>query len=399
MNYNNFFKEKIKTLKADGNFRIFADLKRKVGKFPKADMYKDDGSIVEVISWCANDYMGMGQNSVVLQAMHKALDECGGGAGGTRNISGTNHYHIELEKLVATWYKRESALTFTSGYTANLAALSSFAKVFQDIVIISDEKNHNSMIEGIKAGRSEKTIFKHNNMEDLERVLKSYPLDKPKLIAFESVYSMDGDIAPIKEICDLADKYQAMTYIDEVHAVGMYGETGSGICERDNVRDRLTIIQGTFAKGVGLVGGFIAGDSEVVECVRSFGNAFIFSTSMPPIIASGCIASVTYLMDHKELRTAHQKQAQKLKDEFKKIGVELLPSVSHIVPVMIRDPFLARKLADELMARNGHYVQPINYPTVAKGEERLRFAPTPLHTDEMIEKLVHDYKLIWDDIC
>ena len=397
MNYKNIFENKIKTIKTNGNYRTFINLKRKTGQLPKAEFITDTGEVKEIINWCSNDYLGMGQNPEVLQSMHDTIDECGAGAGGTRNISGTNYYHTELEKTIANWYNRESALIFTSGYTANLASLSALGKMLDNPVIISDSKNHNSMIEGIKAGKSEKIIFHHSDMEHLESILKQYPKEKHKVIAFESVYSMDGDIAPIEQICDLADKYNALTYIDEVHAIALYGKKGCGVVEEMGLTHRLDIIQGTFGKGLGLIGGFVTGDAITIDFIRSFGNAFIFSTSLPPYIASGTIASINYIKKHNELRINHKKQANYLKQ---KLGAyfEVLEGESHIVPLMVRDSHLVKKASDLLLYKYGHYVQPINYPTVAHKEERLRFAPTPLHTNKMIDELTECCLSVWDEL-
>jgi 5-aminolevulinate synthase len=337
----------------------------------------------------------MGQNKDVLAAMHEAIDKCGAGAGGTRNISGTNHYHVLLEEELAKLHQTEAALIFTSGYVANFTTLSTLGSKMPGMLIISDEQNHNSMIEGIRLGRSEKVVFKHNDLEDLERILKEHPLDRPKMIAFESVYSMDGDIAPIKEICDLADKYNAMTYLDEVHAVGLYGEHGAGVAERDGIMDRLTIIQGTMAKGFGIVGGYIAGSKAMCDFVRSFGQGFIFSTSLPPSIAAGCRASIQYVSQHNDIRIRHQARAKYLRDKLDAAGIPHIHNPSHIIPVMVGDPVLCKQASDMLMEEYNHYVQPINYPTVPKGTERLRFTPSPFHTEKMMDELVDCLVKVW----
>ncbi len=395
MNYEEFFAERIADLQEEGNYRVFADLERKAGDFPHANNYRAD-SVEEVTVWCSNDYLGMGQNAEVMAAMHEALDKCGAGAGGTRNISGTNHYHVLLEEEIAKLHKTEAALIFTSGYVANFTTLSTLGSKMPGMLVISDELNHNSMIEGIRLGRSEKTVFKHNDLEDLERILKEQPLDRPKMIAFESVYSMDGDIAPIKEICDLADKYNAMTYIDEVHAVGLYGEHGAGVAEREGLMDRLTVIQGTMAKGFGVVGGYIAGTKAMCDFVRSFGQGFIFSTSLPPAVAAGCRASIQYVAKHNEIREQHQANASSLREKLDAAGIPHIPNPSHIVPVMVGDPVLCKQASDMLMEEFNHYVQPINYPTVPKGTERLRFTPSPIHTEEMMDDLVSCLAKVWD---
>lgn len=394
MNYEDFFAERINALQDEGNYRVFADLERKAGHFPRALNYHSDGT-KEVTVWCSNDYLGMGQNEDVLAAMHEAIDKCGAGAGGTRNISGTNHYHVLLEEELAKLHQTEAALIFTSGYVANFTTLSTLGSKMPGMLIISDEQNHNSMIEGIRLGRSEKVVFKHNDLEDLERILKEHPLDRPKMIAFESVYSMDGDIAPIKEICDLADKYNAMTYLDEVHAVGLYGEHGAGVAERDGIMDRLTIIQGTMAKGFGIVGGYIAGSKAMCDFVRSFGQGFIFSTSLPPSIAAGCRASVQYVSQHNDIRIRHQARAKYLRDKLDAAGIPHIHNPSHIIPVMVGDPVLCKQASDMLMEEYNHYVQPINYPTVPKGTERLRFTPSPFHTEKMMDELVDCLVKVW----
>jgi len=398
MNYENFFAERIADLQNEGNYRVFADLERKAGDFPHAKNYRGD-QVEDVTVWCSNDYLCMGQNENVLAAMHEALDKCGAGAGGTRNISGTNHYHVLLEEELANLHKTEAALVFTSGYVANFTTLSTLGSKMPGMLIISDELNHNSMIEGIRLGRSEKTVFKHNDLEDLERILKGQPHDRPKMIAFESVYSMDGDIAPIKEICDLADKYNAMTYIDEVHAVGLYGEHGAGVAEREGLMDRLTIIQGTMAKGFGVVGGYIAGSKAMCDFVRSFGQGFIFSTSLPPSVAAGCRASIRYVSQHNEIRIKHQENTRLLRDKLDAAGIPHIPNPSHIVPVMVGDPVLCKQASDMLMEQFNHYVQPINFPTVPKGTERLRFTPSPFHTEEMMDDLVACLVKVWQSLA
>ncbi|MDV7339247.1 5-aminolevulinate synthase [Terasakiella sp. A23] len=394
MNYEEFFAERISDLQDEGNYRVFADLERKAGHFPRAMNHREE-SVEEVTVWCSNDYLGMGQNEEVLSAMQDALQKCGAGAGGTRNISGTNHYHVLLEQELAKLHKTEAALIFTSGYVANFTTLSTLGAKMPGMLIISDDQNHNSMIEGIRLGRSEKVVFKHNDLEDLERILKEQPLDRPKMIAFESVYSMDGDIAPIKEICDLADKYNAMTYIDEVHAVGLYGEHGAGVAEREGLMDRLTVIQGTMAKGFGVVGGYIAGSKAMCDFIRSFGQGFIFSTSIPPAVAAGCRASIQYVSQHNEIREQHQARAKYFRAKLDAVGIPHIDNPSHIIPVMVGDPVLCKQASDMLMEKYNHYVQPINYPTVPKGTERLRFTPSPFHTEEMMNELVNCLVEVW----
>jgi 5-aminolevulinate synthase len=397
MDYDEFFADKVAALKTEGRYRVFADLERDAGKFPAAINYQGD-EIADVTVWCSNDYLGMGQSTVVMDAMHKAIDKCGAGAGGTRNISGTNHYHVLLEQELAKLHKKEAGLIFTSGYVANLTTLSTIGQMLPDCVIISDALNHNSMIAGIKHSRSEKMIFKHNDLEDLERKLKKVNSHQPKMIAFESVYSMDGDISPIKEICDLAEKYNALTFLDEVHAVGLYGSHGAGVAERDGIMDRIDIIQGTMAKGFGVVGGYIAGSASLCDFIRSYGDGFIFSSSMPPAVAAGCLASVKYVKEHNELREQHQERASTLKQRLSDVGIPVMPTETHIVPVIVGDPVLCKQASDELMFNHGIYVQPINYPTVPRGTERLRFTPTPLHNDELMDHLVKALKKVWGQL-
>ena len=395
MDYEGFFAEKIEDLKSEGRYRIFSDLERQAGSFPRASYYAEDGRVKEITVWCSNDYLGMGQRAEALGAMHEALDRCGAGAGGTRNISGTNHYHILLEAELADLHGTEAALIFGSGWMANETTLRTLGAMLPDIVIVSDAKNHNSMIEGIKHSKAPKKIFKHNDVADLERILSEMPADTPKLVAFESVYSMDGDIAPIKEICDVSEKYGAMTYIDEVHAVGMYGHRGGGVAERDGQMDRITVIQGTLAKAFGVVGGYIAGSAALCDFIRSYGTGFIFSTSMPPAVAAGVLANVKFLKEHNEVRECHQERAATLKRMLTDAGIPVMPSVSHIVPAFVGDPVACRQASEELLERHDIYVQAINYPTVDRGTERLRITPTPLHTDAQMEHLVAAFKDIW----
>ena len=394
MNYNDYFTDALKSLKKEGRYRVFNDIKRNIGKFPKATHYsKEDTS--EVAVWCSNDYLGMGQNSEVINAMHEAIDSSGAGSGGTRNISGTTHYHVLLEKELADLHNKESALLFTSGYISNEASLSTLASILPDCVIFSDELNHASMIQGMRNSRAERFIFKHNDPDHLASLLQEIDFDRPKLVAFESVYSMDGDIAPIKEICEVAKKYNAMTYLDEVHAVGMYGNRGGGIAERQGLMDELDVIEGTLAKAYGTMGGYIAANKEIIDVVRSFASSFIFTTSLPPAIAAGALASVRHLKKSKIEREKHQERAEMLKNKLRQTGIVVMPSESHIVPVLVGDPVLCKKASDILLKDYAIYVQPINYPTVPKGKERLRFTPSPLHNDEMMDHLVNSLKIVW----
>ena len=385
--YKSAFRSAVEQVRSEGRYRVFADLKRRRGEFPRASWMGPDGER-EVTVWCSNDYLGQGQNPVVLDAMKAAIDEAGSGSGGTRNISGTTRYHVELEHELADLHGKAAALLFTSGYVANEAALSTLQKILPGLIIFSDALNHASMIAGIRNGGGERHVFRHNDLEHLEALLKAAPAGAPKLIAFESVYSMDGDIADLAATIALAKAYGALTYLDEVHAVGMYGPRGAGVAERDGVMDAIDIVEGTLGKAFGVMGGYIAADAELVDAIRLYASGFIFTTSLPPALAAGAAASVRWLKAHDEVRAAHQERAATLKARFKAAGLPVMPSVSHIVPVLLGDPVHTKLVSDMLLEDHGVYVQPINYPTVPRGTERLRFTPTPLHTDEMMDHLV-----------
>ncbi len=395
MDYKAAFETAIEQVKGEGRYRVFADLKRYRGDFPRAAWTRDDGSQSDVVVWCSNDYVGQGQNPIVTEAMHKAIDEAGSGSGGTRNISGTTHYHVELEAELAKLHGKDAALLMTSGYVANEAALVTLAKVLPGLIVYSDALNHASMIAGIRHGGAERHIFRHNDLQHLESLLIDAPIDAPKLIAFESVYSMDGDIGDLAGTLALAKKYNALTYLDEVHAVGLYGVRGGGVAERDGVLDQIDIIEGTLGKAFGVMGGYIAGDAVLVDTIRSYADGFIFTTSLPPALTAGALASVRWLTEHNEVRIRHQERAESLKRRFKEVGLPVMPSVSHIVPVLVGDPVHCKLISDMLLHDHGIYVQPINYPTVPRGTERLRFTPTPFHTDEMMDDLVNALDALW----
>ncbi|QYC11390.1 5-aminolevulinate synthase [Brevundimonas nasdae] len=386
--YKAAFKSSVEQVRSEGRYRVFADLKRVRGQFPQAVRRRVDGSEQDVVIWCSNDYLGMGQHPVVLDAMHEEIDAVGAGAGGTRNISGTTRSAVDLEAELASWHQKEAALLFTSGYVGNEATLSTLQKILPGLIIFSDALNHASMIEGIRHGGGPRHVFRHNDLEHLESLLAAAPADAPKLIAFESVYSMDGDIADLAGTIALAEKYGAMTYLDEVHAVGLYGETGAGVAERDGVLDRIDIIECTLGKAVGVMGGYIAGDAVIIDAVRSWASGFIFTTSLPPALTAGALASVRHLKVHPELRAQHQERAATLKARFAAAGIPVMESESHIVPVHVGDPVHCKMISDMLLDEYGVYVQPINYPTVPKGTERLRFTPSPNHTDAMMDHLV-----------
>jgi 5-aminolevulinate synthase len=394
MDYEDRFRQHLESLHAEGRYRIFADLKRRCGAYPTADHFAESG-IRDVTVWCSNDYLGMSQHPVVREAMHQAIEEVGAGAGGTRNIAGTTHYHVELEAELADLHGKEAALLFTSAYIANDSTLSTLQRLMPGLVMFSDEKNHASMIEGIRRGGGEKYIFRHNDIEHLEELLNKVPAATPKIIAFESVYSMDGHIAPVAAICDLAEKYGALTYLDEVHAVGLYGKRGGGIAERESVMDRVDIVNGTLAKGFGVMGGYIAASAACCDAIRSYAPGFIFTTSLAPAIAAGALASIRHLKRSEIERARHQQRVKTVKQLMGEARLPVMENASHIVPVMVGDPVHCKAVTDTLLTQYRIYVQPINYPTVPRGTERMRFTPSPVHSNAQIGALIEALKELW----
>jgi 5-aminolevulinate synthase len=392
--YLSRFQESLAGLKREGRYRVFADLLRKRGGFPAADHYTDSSKSAVTV-WCSNDYLGMGQHPKVIAAMHEAIDAAGAGAGGTRNISGTTHYHVELERELADLHGKEAALLFSSGYVSNDTTLATLAKLLPGVVFLSDELNHASMIEGIRHGGCEKRIFRHNDLAHLEELLRAIDPELPKLIIFESVYSMDGDFGPTAAICDLAEKYGALTYIDEVHGVGLYGPRGAGVAARDGAMHRIDIVEGTLAKAFGVMGGYITGKAEVIDCVRSFAPGFIFTSALAPAIAAGALASIRHLKQSDIERKTMHSNAARLKAMFRDTGLPVMDSPSHIVPVMVGNAVCCKAVTDALLQNYAIYVQPINYPTVPRGQERLRFTPSPVHTVQMMDHLVASLSELW----
>ncbi len=396
MNYDQIFDQAIDRLHSEGRYRVFIDILRNKGAYPNARCFAGHNGPKPITVWCSNDYLAMGQHPKVVTAMEEALHDVGAGSGGTRNIGGNTHYHVDLERELADLHGKDSALLFTSGYVSNDATLSTLAKILPGCVIFSDELNHASMIAGIRNSGAEKKVFRHNDVAHLEQLLAETDPALPKLIAFESVYSMDGDVAPIHAICDLADKYNALTYIDEVHAVGMYGARGGGISERDEAADRITIIEGTLGKAFGVMGGYIAADSKIIDVIRSYAPGFIFTTSLSPVLVAGVLASVRHLKQSSVERDGQHAAAAFLKQSFADAGLPVMPSTTHIVPLMVGDPVRAKQISDILLAEYGVYVQPINFPTVPRGTERLRFTPGPAHTEAMMRGLTEALVEIWE---
>ena len=398
MNYETFFATELDGLRHAGNYRVFANLQRQAGSFPRV-MHKPEGGAEgardQVTVWCSNDYLGMGQHPAVLAAMHAALDVCGAGAGGTRNIAGTNYYHVLLEEELADLHGKDAALLFNSGYMSNWAAIGTLAARLKDCVVLSDAKNHASMIEGARHSRARIEVFAHNDPADLDRRLAALDPALPKLVMFESIYSMDGDIAPIAEICDVAERHNALTYLDEVHAVGLYGPRGGGIADREGLMDRLSVIEGTLAKGYGVIGGYITGSANLIDYVRSFASGFIFTTALPPAVAAGALASIRHLKSSDAERMEQRRLVALLRAGLERAGVPHQANPSHIVPVMVGDAALCKQISDTLLEQHGIYVQPINYPTVPRGTERLRITPSPMHTDADVEHLVGALSEIW----
>ncbi len=397
MDYNEFYADRVEDLKKEGRYRTFATLERIVGRFPQALYHAPDGTSKEVTIWCSNDYLGMGQNPVVLKAAKNAIDNSGAGAGGTRNISGTTRYHVELEQSLADLHGKEAGLVFSSGYVANEGALSTLAKLLPECLILSDALNHASMIHGMRSSRAETKVFRHNDVEHLEELLKAADIDRPKIIAFESVYSMEGDIAPIKEIIELAEKYNALTYLDEVHGVGLYGPRGGGVAEERGLMDRIDIIEGTFGKAYGLMGGYIAGRASTIDAVRSYASGFIFTTSLPPAILAGARASVEHLKVSDIERLRQRRNVARFKTLLDAAGLPFMHGESHIVPLVVGDAVCCKMVTDTLMRDYDIYVQPINYPTVPKGTERLRLTATAAHTMEQVDHMADVLTRLWNE--